>query len=415
MTEKEKYLAMVENARKMLGETEKEVEAKRAVTPDSTKIVKTEELRVIDNFLTETLEKEGVKIDKTPTTSPKTPSQTLGVIKRELPDDDKKFAERLQKQERIIPQKNYETPVLPPPTAKKKFDLVPLPSKGECYPHKRDKIAVYYLTAKDENLVNSINLYRDGLIIDAILRNTIADSDINPDDLIEADINAILLFLRTTAYGTDYPITTMNPYNNQEFVTTCDLSQIKYKDFNLKGDENGWFDYTTSTGELIKFAYPDRGELRQFYKQVANVDHYTVTEKLNGMITDLNNLNNSNFPEIDNNDTLKINNAVNIITNIKHKISSINTSNLYLDVFTANMVMYIRSINGEMNRGYVKEYVDNMLAGDARKFRIYAEKNAPDLDYTISVTIPKGQEHEGEVIEKTLNIDNSLFLNVTND
>jgi hypothetical protein len=415
MTEKEKYVEMMLNAKTMLEKTGEEVKAKRTVSPDSTKIVKDEELQSIGNFLTETLEKEGVDPNKTRTSS-QTVSQepVLGIIKRELPEEDRKLAERIQKQERIVPQKSYEKPVLPP-TTKKKFDLVPLPSKGECYPHKKSKIAVYYLTAKDENLVNSINLYRDGLIIDAILKNTIAEPDINPEELIEADVNAILLFLRTTAYGTDYPISTTNPYNNQEFVTTCDLSELKYKDFKLKGDEHGWFDYTTSTGDLIKFAYPDRGELRQFYKQVANVDHYTVTEKLANMIIELNNLTNANFSEIDNNDILKINNAVNIIDNIKHKISSINTSNLYLDIFTANMVMYIRSINGEMDRYYVKEYVDNMLAGEARKFRLYAEKNAPDLDYTISVTIPEGQDNAGEVIKKELNIDNGLFLNVTND
>ena len=46
------------------------------------------------------------------------------------------------------------------------FDTIPLPSKGQCYKSKVDRVPVSYLTAYDENIITSPNLYRDGLVID---------------------------------------------------------------------------------------------------------------------------------------------------------------------------------------------------------------------------------------------------------
>ena len=45
------------------------------------------------------------------------------------------------------------------------YDMLPLPSKGECYDNGMSTIAVSYLTANDENMIVSPNLYHDGLIL----------------------------------------------------------------------------------------------------------------------------------------------------------------------------------------------------------------------------------------------------------
>ena len=41
------------------------------------------------------------------------------------------------------------------------FDVIPLPSRGECYDSNLSTIAVSYLTANDENMIVSPNLYRE--------------------------------------------------------------------------------------------------------------------------------------------------------------------------------------------------------------------------------------------------------------
>ena len=123
------------------------------------------------------------------------------------------------------------------------YDIIPLPSKGECYKSKQGRIAVSYLTAMDENIIVSPNLYRDNLVLDILLKEKIRDQEIDPDDLLDGDRDAIILFLRSSAYGNMYSVTATDPASKKSFDTKIDLSKIKYKDFTLTGDENGWFDY----------------------------------------------------------------------------------------------------------------------------------------------------------------------------
>lgn len=86
------------------------------------------------------------------------------------------------------------------------YDILPLPSNGECYPHKKNRIPVAYLTAADENIIASPNMYRDGKLIDIILERKILDKDIKVSELCKGDRDAIVLWLRATGYGSDFPI-----------------------------------------------------------------------------------------------------------------------------------------------------------------------------------------------------------------
>lgn len=86
------------------------------------------------------------------------------------------------------------------------YDVIQLPSNGQCYKSKVDRVPVAYLTAYDENIITSPNLYKDGLVIDFLLKNKVVNSDINVDDLVSGDADAIILFLRATSYGPDFPI-----------------------------------------------------------------------------------------------------------------------------------------------------------------------------------------------------------------
>ena len=53
------------------------------------------------------------------------------------------------------------------------YDVIQLPSNGQCYRSKVDRVPVAYLTAYDENIITSPNLYKDGLVIDYLLKNKI--------------------------------------------------------------------------------------------------------------------------------------------------------------------------------------------------------------------------------------------------
>ena len=123
------------------------------------------------------------------------------------------------------------------------YDIIPLPSRGECYKNKIDRIPVAYLTASDENLITSPNLYESGSIINILLKKKILNKDIDVDSLVSGDVDAIMVFLRGTSYGNNFPITATDPKSGKKIDTDVDLSKLKYRQFTLKGDENGYFDF----------------------------------------------------------------------------------------------------------------------------------------------------------------------------
>jgi hypothetical protein len=335
-----------------------------------------------------------------------------GMPKRQIPEAEQKIIEELRKQNELRPNRNYEP--FKPPVTKRKYDAIKLPSKGECYPHKKGRIPVFYLTAREEDLITSFNLYKGGLLVDAILKSTIADPEIDPDTLIQADIDAIILFLRATAYGPEFPIIAKNPKNDEEFEVTISLTQIKYKDFDLKGDEYGWFDYTTSDGDIIKWTIPNRSDNRTFEKMVSDIEKNVQTFKLSEIVDNLRLLGKIGFEEITQNDLLFFDNTCNKLEIIKNKLSKGNNTQFYSDILTTQMAMITMSVNGIMDREYVKEYIYNMRAGEARKYRQHVDKNVPSLDYTIEIIIPEGQEGAGETFKTQLSIDDTIFLNVAN-
>ncbi len=133
------------------------------------------------------------------------------------------------------------------------YDVLPLPSNGECYAHKKNRIPVAYLTAADENIIASPNMYRDGKIIDIILERKILDKDIKVEELCKGDRDAIVLWLRATGYGTDFPIIARHPDTGKEYPINIKLDTFKYYPFNLKGDENGYFEYVLPrTKQVVK-------------------------------------------------------------------------------------------------------------------------------------------------------------------
>ena len=100
------------------------------------------------------------------------------------------------------------------------YDLIPLPSRGECYKLKIDKVPVGFLTAADENLITSPNLYESGSISNILLKKKILNKNVDVDSLISGDVDAIMVFLRGTSYGNDFPIVATDPRTGNKIETT---------------------------------------------------------------------------------------------------------------------------------------------------------------------------------------------------
>ena len=136
------------------------------------------------------------------------------------------------------------------------YDVVQLPSGGIHYDNKKKSVKVAYLTAADENILSSANLIISGDVIKELLKRKIIDRDLAIEDIVEEDKQAILIFLRNTAWGTVYTMTVKDPKTKEDFPVEIDLSTLKVKDFTLEEDSNGEYEYFLEKAKVpITFKY----------------------------------------------------------------------------------------------------------------------------------------------------------------
>ena len=107
-------------------------------------------------------------------------------------------------------------------------DVVPLPSQGLFYANKKKSVKVGYLTAQDENLLASVNMGTTN-VIGQLLKSKIYEPDIKIDDLLPGDVESILIFLRNTAFGPKYKISSIDPQTSKRFESEIELSELNIK------------------------------------------------------------------------------------------------------------------------------------------------------------------------------------------
>ena len=290
------------------------------------------------------------------------------------------------------------------------YDVIQLPSNGQCYKSKIDRVPVAYLTAYDENIITSPNLYKDGLVIDFLLKNKIVNKDINVDDLVSGDADAIILFLRATSYGPDFPIVVQDPETGEQIETSVDLTTLKPKEFKLKGDKNGHFEFVTPLRkDTIKFRYLTRGQERKL-KQVTELEGYGTKshmlererESLLGAL--------SNDKVLNESERKSIRAAINTMKNWSKRLSNLNDSE-YTKIMTNNMQLQVVAVNGNYDKEYVRKYVNAMPARDSLALRKYINNNMPGIDFNIEIQRPESLG--GGSFKTFLNWDDSVFLNIS--
>ena len=290
------------------------------------------------------------------------------------------------------------------------FDVIPLPSKGECYESHNATIAVSYLTGNDENMIVSPNLYRDGLILDYLLKAKIKDKNIDPDDLLEGDRDAIILWLRATGYGVQYPVTVTDNKTGIDFDTVVDLTQIKHKPFTLTGDENGYFDFTLPVSKhKIKFRFLTHGDIKQINEIEREEQVNIKKERLLRIVEELGKF-------IENDDILNRDEKMHLFEakrNITKWAEKIETSNDmgYTHSLTNTLELSIVSVNNNADRDYISQYVENMNVRDALSLRRYISQNEPGLDF--AVTVERPESLGGGSMPIFLSLDEHIFLNIT--
>lgn len=291
------------------------------------------------------------------------------------------------------------------------YDVIQLPSNGQCYKSKADRVPVAYLTAYDENIITSPNLYKDGLVIDFLLKNKVVNSEINVDDLVSGDADAIILFLRATSYGPDFPIVVKDPDSGEQIDTVIDLTKLKPKEFKLIGDENGHFEFTTPLRkDKIKFRYLTRNQERKL-RRVTELEGYGTKshmldierETLLGAL--------SNDKVLNEQEKKNIRSAIATMKNWSKRLSELNDSE-YTRIMTNNMELQVTAVNGNYDREFIRKYIRMMPARDSLALRRYITENTPGIDFNIEIERPESLG--GGSFKTFLNWDDSVFLNISN-
>ena len=288
------------------------------------------------------------------------------------------------------------------------FDVIPLPSRGECYKDKIARASVAYLTAYDENMILSPNLYKQNLILDYILQEKLLSKQVDPMDLLEGDRDAIILFLRTSGYGNEYPITVTDDKTGKEFDTVVDLSKLKYKEFNLKGDSNGWFDYKLPvSGNEIKFRFPTHRDiliLEKLDNSEDNIIKKSVTSKYIKEIED--------YIENDKNTSAesktKLLQSVHYIENWANEEED--GGQMYNHSITNRLNLLIMAVDGITDKSFIANFIKKMNIKDSYMLRKYITENNPGINYTITVQRPESLG--GGSFNTFLQLDELLFLNL---
>jgi hypothetical protein len=289
-------------------------------------------------------------------------------------------------------------------------DIIQLPSNGQCYRNKMARVPVSYLTAYDENIIMSPNLYKDGLVIDYLLKNKIMNKEINVDDLVSGDIDAIVLYLRATSYGPDFPIVVADPETGEQIETTVDLTTLKPKEFTLIGDENGWFEYVTPIKkDTIKFRYLTRKQEKQL-KKVTELESigtkaFMLDEEKQTLLAAL-----VGDEYIGDNDKKVIKAAASVIDRWTEKLKKVNESK-FTKIMTNAMQLQIVAVNGNTDREFIRKYINQMPARDSLMLRKYINDNRPGIDFNIEVQRPESLG--GGSFKTFLNWDDSVFLNIS--
>ena len=221
-------------------------------------------------------------------------------------------------------------------------DVVQLPSGGIFYKSKKKSVKVGYLTASDENILSNLDSKKSikESIILPLLRNRLYERDLRPEDLLESDVEAILIFLRNTSFGPEYTINLEDPITKKTFKHSFMLDELNIKKTSTKPDEDGCW-----TIEL------------PISKSKVKIKLLTMRDTI----------------EVD-------------------RIIDMYPSERVAPVVTTKLSRHIVSIDGNEDRVKISTFCENMPIADSKYIRKFVSENEPRLDMIKETIAPSGEK-----------------------
>ena len=212
-------------------------------------------------------------------------------------------------------------------------DVVPLPSQGVFYKNKKKSVKVGYLTANDENLL----MAGGEDMTPNLLRTKIYEPDLRVEEMLEGDVEAILIFLRNTAFGPEMEVTLTDPTTRKSFKTTVSLEQLSILQGQTPNEDGTFITTLPKSQTTVKLKPMTYGEILE-NQRIA--DSYPV-----GRVA----------PKV-----------------------------------TLRLQKEIVEANGLTDKGEIAKFIEQMPIADSKFIRNFMSETEPRLDMTRVVMTPSG-------------------------
>lgn len=216
-------------------------------------------------------------------------------------------------------------------------DVVKLPSQGVFYKSKKKSVKVGFLTAADENII--LSSPAEDMVMN-LIRSKVYEPDLRPDEMLNGDIEAILIFLRNTAFGPEYKISVLDPTTNKRFSSSIQLDELDFKKCEVQPDEDGTFTTILPKSNVSVKIRP------LTYKEIAEINRMAESYPTGRPA-----------PKV----TWKLNKQ-------------------------------IESLNGDPNPQNIAKFVESMPIMDSKHIRNFLVDNEPGLELTRTVSTPSGEK-----------------------
>jgi hypothetical protein len=215
-------------------------------------------------------------------------------------------------------------------------DVITLPTGGRFYKSKKKSVKVGYLTAADENLLMS----NSPDIVTQLVRSKLYEPDLKSDELMQGDIEAILIFLRNTAFGPEYKINLVDPDTGDKFETTIFLDELNIKKPEVEPDDNGYYSTVLPKSEVpVKLKPLSTKELNEINDLAKTYPNGRIAPRITWLLQ-----------------------------------------------------KQIVEVNGIKDQGEINKFITSMPILDSKYVREFLDKNEPRLDLVKTVFTPSGKK-----------------------
>lgn len=241
-------------------------------------------------------------------------------------------------------------------------EIIDLPSQGKLYPPDHPlaagKVELRYMTAKDEDILLSQNLIRQGTVLDVLLKNLLI-TPFTYEDLLNGDKDALLIAARALGLGKEYKIQVADPelLSDTPLNIAVDITRLQAKPLHpvvaASAGVNEFEFELPATRRKLRFRLPTVAVEQQIEKE--NRSKRSINRDIDTRLSD----------------------------RLRHVIVA---------------------VDNDTSPAAIRNFIDaEFFAVDSRAFRQYIAAIAPGVDFRYTYQHPEtGNPHEVEV---NLNID----------